>query len=183
MNKNNSVELMQNKMKIYGQIIVIIFMIIFAIPYYTKQIHFGLLDYVNLPFHEAGHFVFGWFGEFIGILGGTMGQFFVPGAFLVYFLFFKKDYTASLFSLFWFFENFVNMSIYMADAQMQALPYIGGEVHDWAYLFAEFKCITKSFKIAGFFRTVGLLGMFCSIFTLFFFIIFNNFSIKIGKNS
>jgi hypothetical protein len=35
---------------------------------------FRFLDNVDLVPHEAGHMLFSWFGEFIMVLGGTMGQ-------------------------------------------------------------------------------------------------------------
>src|SRR5215216_6862876 len=34
----------------------------------------SFLHLVNLPFHEAGHVIFGFFGDFIRSLGGTLGQ-------------------------------------------------------------------------------------------------------------
>ena len=39
---------------------------------------FLLLDYINLPFHEFGHLLFGFFGGKIGIWGGTIFQLMVP---------------------------------------------------------------------------------------------------------
>jgi hypothetical protein len=35
---------------------------------------YRFLDRVDLVFHEAGHLIFGFFGEFIGILGGSLMQ-------------------------------------------------------------------------------------------------------------
>ncbi|MFH1454581.1 MAG: hypothetical protein ABIH00_11480 [Armatimonadota bacterium] len=171
----------QAQMRWYGYIALLIFMVILAIPYFTKKIHFGLLDYVNLPFHEAGHFVFGIFGEFIGALGGTLGQLIFPVGFSIYFLLFRRDYAAGIFSLFWVSENLINISIYMADAQTQSLSLFGGNVHDWAYLCAEMKLITKIPAIAKFVRFLGSAGMIGSIFALIYIIITRSpfrFSIK-----
>ena len=33
---------------------------------------------VNLIFHEAGHVIFGFFGEFIAVLGGSLNQVLIP---------------------------------------------------------------------------------------------------------
>ncbi|ABQ26637.1 hypothetical protein [Geotalea uraniireducens] len=38
----------------------------------------SFLDRVDLIVHEAGHLLFGYFGEFIMVIGGTVGQLLVP---------------------------------------------------------------------------------------------------------
>lgn len=101
----------------------------------------GMLDRVNLVIHEAGHLLFSWFGEFGGVIGGTIGQLFVPVAFTVYFLIQKEFYSSSV-SLFWTGQNFFSISVYMKDAQAMALPLVsvgGGEdtIHDWNYILSK----------------------------------------------
>ena len=96
------------------------------------------LDRVDLVIHEAGHLLFSWFGESVQVLGGTLGQLFVPAAFTVYF-FFRKEYFSSAVTLFWVGQNFFNISVYIKDAQAMALPLVsvgGGQdtIHDWNYL-------------------------------------------------
>lgn len=98
----------------------------------------GLLDRVNLIAHEAGHLLFGYFGEFIMVTGGTIGQLFVPAAFVVYFITRKEFYSSSI-SLFWFGQNMFGISVYIKDASAMALPLIsmgGGKdtIHDWNYI-------------------------------------------------
>jgi hypothetical protein len=66
---------------------------------------FLFFDYVNLIIHEGGHFVFSWFGYTITILGGTLGELFVPLLCGLYF-FRQCELTAVAFCSFWFFENF-----------------------------------------------------------------------------
>ena len=71
---------------------------------------FGLLDNIDLVIHEAGHFCFSLFGKFIYTLG-----------------------------LLWLGQNFINISVYAADAQARKLPLLGGNkvYHDWHYLLSE----------------------------------------------
>lgn len=38
----------------------------------------GVLDGANFIFHEAGHVLFSLFGEFLGILGGSLTQVIIP---------------------------------------------------------------------------------------------------------
>jgi len=148
------------------RIILIIILILFAIPYLTQKEHYGLFDYVDLPFHEAGHFVFGIFGLFIGILGGTLGQLTLPVGFLIYFGLIKKDHTGACFSVFWLGQNFINISVYMADAITQKLNLVGGDIHDWSYLCAELKWATKIDTYASFVHYLGILIMLAGIVLL-----------------
>ncbi len=163
----------------YGQAGILVVMLIIAIPHLRSEGYFSFIDYVNLGFHEAGHFILGIFGnQLLYFFGGTLGQLFVPAAFLVYFIY-KKEYGGALFTAFWFFENFLNISIYMADAHYQRLQLIGGDgsVHDWVYIFAELKCITKGPAIAHALRVIGTLGMLAAMFgTVFMLMVKNPFT-------
>ncbi|HPZ08136.1 MAG TPA: hypothetical protein PL110_08480 [Candidatus Eremiobacteraeota bacterium] len=158
----------EKRNQLIGNITVMVIMIIISVPYLTQKTPYSLIDYVNLAFHEAGHFVLALQGsEFIHILGGTLGQLFVPCVFSIYF-FKKKDYRAFFFTIFWFFENFINISIYMADAPYQQLPLLGGDgvVHDWVYLCGELKCLRNIEAMAMMVRVTGTLGMIASIMGL-----------------
>jgi hypothetical protein len=57
------------------------------------------------------------------------------------YFFYQRDRTGAAFALLWFFGNFIDVSIYMADARFLKLPLIGGldlEAHDWRNLFNRF---------------------------------------------
>ena len=156
--------------QLIGNIVVICIMIFIGVPYIFKNQYFGFIDYVNLGFHEAGHFILGILGnQFIHVIGGTLGQLFVPGAFAVYF-FFKKDYRASLFCTFWISQNLINISIYMADAPYQRLPLLGGDgtIHDWVYICGELRCLHIIETLARVVKVTGVLGMMASVITLGF---------------
>jgi hypothetical protein len=99
---------------------------------------FGLLDNIDLVIHEAGHFFFSLFGKFIYTLGGTLMQIILPSIIAVFF--FRNNYrTGVQFGLLWLGQNFINISIYAADARAQKLPLLGGNkvYHDWHYLLGE----------------------------------------------
>lgn len=70
----------------------------------------NLLDFI---FHEAGHFLFGFMGEFISVLGGTAGQLLVPTLFLAAVLYRRQFLSASYF-MFWMGQNLINISPYIA---------------------------------------------------------------------
>jgi hypothetical protein len=99
------------------------------------------LSLTNLVFHEGGHWILGIFGwDFLRVAGGTILQLAMPAICLGYFIE-KDNYLGVCFTLFWIGENLINISLYAADAKVQALILITGMsgseggMHDWGYLF------------------------------------------------
>jgi hypothetical protein len=117
---------------------------------------FTLIDNVNLPIHETGHIVFSAFGELVTALGGTLFQLIVPAVFVGYFLKRRDQFAASV-ALWWVAENFWNIAVYVADAQEQALPLVGGGEHDWAFILAELDVLQQDARIAAMVRFAGTL--------------------------
>ncbi len=99
---------------------------------------FRFMDSVDLVFHESGHLLFWAFGEFVGILGGSIMQVLVPGMCTVHFLWNGRNWAATLTS-FWVAQTLFNLSVYVKDARARALPLIGGEdtIHDWNWLLGK----------------------------------------------
>ena len=96
---------------------------------------YGLIDNADLVIHEAGHFFFKFFGKYVYTLGGTLMQIILPS--IIFYYFFRNNYrTGMQFSLLWLGQNFINISVYAADAQARKLPLLGGNkvYHDWHYL-------------------------------------------------
>ena len=79
------------------------------------------MDGVFVPIHEGGHLLFRFFGEFLNIAGGTLLQLGVPVALAIYFLF-QRQAQGVAFCMFFFFEQFLPIATYMADARAQDLP-------------------------------------------------------------
>ena len=55
--------------------------------------------------------------------------------------YYPRDKVGASFGLFWFFGNFIDVSIYMADGSYLKLPLIGEldmEAHDWRNLLNKF---------------------------------------------
>jgi hypothetical protein len=130
------------------------FYALFLIYAASERSGFLFLDYVNLMVHEGGHFLFGWFGTVIMILGGTLGELLVPLLCAAYF-FWKREAAGFAFCGFWFFENFPYIGRYMADARDQALPLVGSGEHDWEILFGQWGLLEQDRRIGG---TTGMLG-------------------------
>lgn len=124
---------------------------------------FLFIDYVNLPIHEGGHLLFGWLGQTIGVAGGTLLQLLAPATLALYFTC-QRQRTGTAFCAFFFFENFLNISTYMADARARQLTLVtvgDGEcaIHDWFFLFSKLGLLEHNTAIAHLVRILGWLGM------------------------
>src|SRR6202140_2534436 len=124
---------------------------------------FQWFDLVFVPIHEGGHLLFGYFGEWIMVAGGTFLQLFAPFALAVYFAF-RCQAPGTAFCAFFFFEQFLPIGTYMADALCQCLEYVTvGDPemaeHDWFYLFSHAGGVEHDTQIGGIFRALGWIGM------------------------
>jgi hypothetical protein len=125
-----------NYIKASGTVLLAVYGILLA----SDASEYRFLDRVDLVAHEAGHMLFSWFGEHLMVLGGTLGQLFVPSAFTVYFYLRRELYSAAV-TFFWIGQNLFNISVYIKDARAMALPLVsvgGGEdsIHDWNYMLS-----------------------------------------------
>jgi hypothetical protein len=77
-----------------------------------------LMDIVFMPIHEGGHALFRVFGLTAAIAGGTFLQLFVPFALAFYFMRQRRAQGVA-FCMFFFFEQFLPIARYMADARAQ----------------------------------------------------------------
>ena len=117
-----------------------------------------VVDHANLLFHEAGHPAVGLFSSRLETYGGTLGQLTFPAVLAV--LFWRKRETVSCAaSVIWFFENWLNIARYMADARARELPLVGGGDHDWARIFGRWGVLAHDTQIAAVVRFIGWTGM------------------------
>jgi len=143
----------------YAQYFFLIVLILatFSVAATTKDGGFPFLHNVNLMFHEAGHMILLPFGEFVHFLGGTIGQLAIPIIAGLAFLRQGSMFSASV-MLWWFGENFADISVYAADARAQAIPLIGGE-HDWTYILGKLGLLQYDTMIGNGFWMLGVMLM------------------------
>ncbi len=130
---------------------------------YSMHGQFLFIDLANLVVHEGGHNLFGWFGPTLGLWGGTLLQWLVPFLLAAYF-FTQRQTTGFVFSLFFFFENWLYTATYMADARAMVLPLVTtGDPdfveHDWHTIFTSMGVLEYDTTIAGGVRFLGWCGM------------------------
>jgi hypothetical protein len=136
---------------------VLVFMIYLLYQNISNPDYFGLIKYVDLIIHEAGHWVFMPFGEVFTILGGTLLQLIVPIVFI--FSFWKQsDYFGASFCLAWLGDNLFYVAAYIGDARARILPLLGGDSsgHDWYALLSRWNMLNYDTIIA---TAVNLLGV------------------------
>jgi len=134
---------------------------------------YRFLDRVDLVPHEAGHLLFSYFGEFIMVLGGTMGQLFAPIAFGLYFYLRNERFSTSV-VLFWLGQNLVNITRYVKDAQAMAQPLVsvgGGDdsIHDWNYILLKLNLLRHDQVIGNVILGSGLFIMLLSVLLGFYY--------------
>ena len=103
-----------------------------------------------LVIHEAGHIVFGPFGRFLEILGGTYLQIALPLAFAIYFFVSGQRFSGAI-VLLWVSFALVDGAVYVADAQERALPLItfDRDTHDWWNLLRHIDLLHRDDLLAA----------------------------------
>ncbi len=126
--------------------------------------NYGLMDNIDLVIHEAGHVFFSLFGKFIYTLGGTLMQIIIPG--IIAGFFFRNQYrTGVQFALLWLGQNFINISVYAADARLQKIPLLGGNnvYHDWYYMLSSLGLLNYDTTIGYIFFGIAILTFIISV--------------------
>lgn len=129
-----------------------------AVFWILNRGEYGLLDNIDLVIHEAGHLIFRFFGKFIYTLGGTLMQIILPS--IIAWYFYRNHYrTGVQFAFLWLGQNFINISVYAADAQARKLPLLGGNkvYHDWHYMLAELGILQYDQLVGYFFFGIAIL--------------------------
>lgn len=140
-------------LKLISVIIVSVYFLYYTSTY-TKW-HF--IDNVNLIFHEAGHSIFSFFGEFINILAGSTFQVALPLFFTIYF-FRNSQKISSALCMQWVGQNLLNVSVYAGDARTMNLDLLGGDGvgHDWNYLLRTLGLLNQTDTVASIIYIIGV---------------------------
>ena len=131
---------------------------VYFLYYANTASDWHFIDNLDLIVHEAGHWIFLPFGEFMHVLGGSLFQCVFPLIYVAYF-YLRRYYFSGSMLLFWTGANLVNVSVYAADAQAMALPLLGGDsvMHDWNWLLVNTRTIQYTPQIASCIFGLGLM--------------------------
>jgi hypothetical protein len=145
----------------------LIFYLAFLVYAFNANGGYLFIDSANLVVHEGGHNLFAWFGPTLCLWGGTILQWLVPFLLAAYF-FSQRQVAGFVFSLFFFFENWLYTATYMADARAQILPLVTtGDPdfveHDFFRIFSSLGVLDHDTQIAAVVRTLGWIGMIATV--------------------
>ena len=152
--------------RIGGAVAASAYFIHYVVTY--REWHF--MDTVNLIFHEAGHSLFIFFGEFIHVLMGSGFQVLLPLSIAIYF-FATRQHLSGAICLMWTGQNLINVSIYAGDSIAMQLPLLGGDgsFHDWNYLLTTLHILNRTPEVAATFYALGIASICLGIALSFFF--------------
>ena len=132
----------------------------------TDPEYASIFSGITLAIHELGHVLFGPFGEWLGIAGGSIMQLAGPLAVAVI-LFRQRDYFGFAVGGAWLSMSLSNLAVYVADARAEELPLVslgGGDViHDWNYLLGSVHLLARDTQIAGLIRAAAFVLLAASI--------------------
>lgn len=137
------------------------FMLI-RMDYRDGEIMSSFLHRPLLIFHEAGHVIFRPFGEWITVLGGTLGQLIMPIVMMIALLKTNGDRFGAALALWFFGVSILDVAPYMYDALEPQLMLLSGKVgeeggHDWIFLFNTTGLLRKAQHIGAVTHTLGAL--------------------------
>ena len=139
-----------------------------AFHYSRDETYSSLLGGLNLGVHEFGHLICSPFGQFIGVLGGSLVQCLAP---LISFVMFYRqaDYFAFAFSFVWLGANLQSVARYVADARSMQLDLVSpfgdsdGVIHDWNWLLGKLGWLPHDHEIAAALRVLATLCLWLGV--------------------
>jgi len=116
---------------------------------------------ITLAFHEMGHLIFAFFGQFICVLMGSGTQILIPIIVIVLFYKQQRDFFGMAVGGFWLSFSLFELARYVGDARAQELPLVnigGGDAeHDWYYLLSRMHMLSFDHALAFLTRMVAVL--------------------------
>lgn len=136
----------------------------------TNEIGQSFMHNINLVFHEAGHVVFRIFGQFMMVLGGTLGQLIIPVIVIVAFIWKNQDNFGASIGLWWLGQSMMDVAPYINDARAGQIMLLGGVTgqdapgfHDWRNILHDLNMLEQDHAVARVVDTTGEIIMILSM--------------------
>jgi hypothetical protein len=122
-----------------------------------------------LVFHEAGHVLFGLFGRWLMVAGGSLMQLIVPAVLMVALLAHQRDAWGASFGLWLFGVSLLDLAPYVYDALHPQLVLLNGQTgedggHDWIFLLSSVGLLKDSHAVGRLFQWAGIGVMLAAVF-------------------
>jgi len=128
---------------------------------FVRQQPVPLLDGFDFAVHEAGHLIAFPLPDVGMYLAGSVAQVAFPLAMAAYFAV-RRDPAATGFCAAWAGASMWDVSVYVADAPVQALAIVGGN-HDWAFVLGHYGALDRAGAIAGWIELAGGIALLVGI--------------------
>ena len=133
-------------------------------------INHSIMHLIDLVFHEAGHVIFSLFGNFMGVLGGSLMQLLVPTVAAAALLLRHRDPFGASVALWWLGQSLMDLAPYIYDARVQNLQLLGGGTgrdrpgsHDWHNLLGRMGLLEADHALAWLVDATGVLLMLAAL--------------------
>ncbi len=133
-----------------------------GLDYRTGDMGESFLHGPLLVFHEAGHVLFSPFGEWLMVIGGTLGQLLMPALLAAALLLKNRDPFGAAIGLWLLGVSLLDVAPYMYDALQPRLMLLSGSTgeaggHDWIHLFASMGLLPRAQFIGAATHKLGAL--------------------------
>ena len=126
---------------------------------------FFFIHGVHLVFHEAGHWIFAIFGEFMMVFGGSLNQVLIPAICAATF-YWQGRYGSGAFTLFWVGQAISDVAVYAADGKDRILPLLGDSdpsMHDWGRILSWWGMTGRAEHVGALIFGMGMTVMLISL--------------------
>ncbi len=156
------------RLQLICKMVFALMLITASVGLFTGRDTWPFIQYANLIFHEAGHVLFMFFGTFLHVLGGSIGEIGIPALVTFHFALQRYWYSAG-FGLWWLSTALWSVGHYASDARTQALPLITGDSsnHDWTYLLRELGLLKHDHFIGYGFFFLSIFVLVCALFVFY----------------
>jgi heme A synthase len=139
-----------------------------AMDYRDGEMGNSFLPGPLLIFHEAGHVIFRLFGEFMTILGGTLGQLIMPAIICGTLLIKNRDAFGASIGLWLIGTSLLDVAPYVYDALEPQLMLLSGTTgeeggHDWIYLLTTMGLLKKAHILGSMIHKLGAIVIILSL--------------------
>lgn len=151
--------------QVYGRAVVYVLLAVWGWRIGLMDIRGGeisgsFMHGINLVFHEAGHAFFMFFGRFLNIAGGTLGQWLIPIIVGIALHWKNRDNFGASLALWWLAVSFMDAAPYAWDAADPVLPLLGGGTgadrdHDWIIMLGDTGLLQRAHGVGRLLQVTG----------------------------